>query len=186
MSATPLEFSDTFAQWKEKINDLIGEFNEYAVDLGSFGLDLERSSGLNAYIIGGRVRSNQIVETLPSQNVALIPSTVQIIALRKERDQPANIQSFRESDLPRIGTIPLAVIETDASSIINAEDLRTSYLFAAGGGGGADSESGVFLINRHITEDVTIPEGQNGFSIRPTVDEGATVTVTEGSEWLVL
>lgn len=52
---------------------------------------------------------------------------------------------------------------------------------------GYTKQSGAgLLLGQVFAADVSIPVGQNMFSINPTVNEGVTITVPEGSEWVIL
>lgn len=54
-------------------------------------------------------------------------------------------------------------------------------------GGGNSTDAGFWLNKQLITENQTIPAGYNAMSTGPVeVDDGVTVTVTDGSRWVII
>lgn len=187
MPATPLEFQDTFSQWRDKINGMVGIINQQSVDLESLlsntPFSISSVVWLTANIIGGRVRDGSDIETLADQPLSLHPNETNIVVIYKKTNEPAELQVYRISELPAEFVIPIHAITTDSSTAVSAADLRTQYNTASGSAGSA---SGVLQFDKLIENDVVIPSNRNGLSIDPTVAPGVTVEVTEGSVWVVL
>lgn len=65
------------------------------------------------------------------------------------------------------------VLQTDGSGVLS---------FAT-----ASSTPSVYLNEDTVSSNITIPSGQNGFSVGPmTVSSGVSVTVTSGQRWVVI
>lgn len=191
MTANTLELNDTFGQWREKINDMVGIINQQSIDIA----DLEAAfnaptpfgissvSGLTANLIGGRVRDGSVVETLTNAALALTANDINVICIYKKTGEPAEFQVHLLSELPTEHIIPLHSVTTNATSVTASADLRTQYNTASGSAGSASS---VLQFDKLIENDVIVPEDRNALSIDPVVGAGVTVTVSPNSVWVVL
>jgi hypothetical protein len=184
--ASPIALTDTFGQWVEKFNQLNADFNDVIVagDNAGFAYDSVGTTGLNAAFTSGKVRDGSLVETVPEQTVTLAPSQVQIVAVFKQTGSAPTLEVYPSGSLPEKYVIPLAVFETDATSIIGVNDLRTMFIASAGSGDGASN--GMLIMDKLISSSVTIATGRGAVSIDPIVDDGVTVTVADGATWVVL
>ena len=128
------------------------------------------ASGLVATDVKGAVDELQGAKVAQTDNTgsAEIPSGTQI-----QRDATPSAGYFR--------------FNTDTSQF---EGYNGAEWGEIGGGGGATGGGGdeVFLENdQEITTDYTIPVGKNAVSVGPLdVNNGANVTVSNGSRWVVL
>jgi len=184
--ASKLEFEDTFLQWRDKINNFVDEFNGYIIDEvlpGKFGYSAEDSSGLNAFITEGQIRDGSTVETVAGGQVTLLPNETNIVVVYKRTGDTPEFQVHPISDLPDRYVVPIASFTTNATSITNYVDLRTEFNTASGS---TSNASGILMFDKIIDRDTVVPAEQNALSVSPTVEDGITVTVTEGSEWVVL
>jgi hypothetical protein len=184
--ATKLEFPDTFSQWKDKINALIDEFDQFIIDEvtpGTFGYDSALTSGLNVTITSGKIRDGSVVETVASDVVTLLPSTTNIVVVYKRTGDVPVFQVYDIANIPEQYVLPIAQFTTDATSVTGYTDLRTEFNTASGS---TSSASGVLIFDALIDRDTEVPTGKNALSVAPTVVDGVTVTVADGSEWVVL
>lgn len=189
--AVELQFADTFSEWRDKINSLVTEFNQNIIDqseVGYFGYDEEFTSGLSIKIKGGKVRDGSVVEDVPEAVFSLDASETSIVAIYKEKNEIPELQVYTAALLPEENMIPVAMFITDGTSVLAYEDLRTMFNTGAGGAGGAAGyvDKGMLMFNALIEEDVEVPTGQHALSVSPIVDVDVTVTVSDGSEWVVL
>lgn len=186
MSALPLVFTDTFSQWRDKINDLVDIVNTQGGqidELESTPFGIVSATGLTISLLGGRVRDGSDIETLPNQDLVMLPNETNIVVIYKKTNEPAALQVYAIADLPTEFVIPVQAIVTGASSVTSVSDLRTAFNTASGSAGSA---AGILQFDKLIENDVVIPANRNGLSIDPTVDLGVTVEVTPGSVWVVL
>ncbi|MDX1532727.1 MAG: hypothetical protein R3230_00815 [Nitrosopumilaceae archaeon] len=171
-----LKNEDTFGVWKDKINDLV----EGTV-AGSFDQDIDNTSGLNFGVKEGKLRLGSTVVTIVASVVAIPASDVSIVAVYT--DPSINeIRVYDELAVPTSGVIPLFKVTTDGSSITDVEDLRTWVDLS----GTASESEGILTFNQDILFDKEIPDGKNALSIDPVIDSGVTVTVANGSTWVIL
>lgn len=168
-----LSIRDSFAQWVDKINTSI---------LSDFDLDYELSEGLNLVIKpgkftdGSRIGSfNQTTLTLPADKDLLIALITVETNPRFEYYEVGSI------DIPSANIIPLFLVTT-TTEIAAVDDVRT-WANVAGGG---TSDEGVLLFRSHIVRDQVVPIGKNAISVEPTIEDGVTVTVSEGSVWSIV
>lgn len=193
--ATLLDLQDTFSQWREKINDIVSEVNTNSSTLSDIVAELESPtpfgvsgvSGLTVSMVGGRVRDGSVIETIADQNVTLLPSVTNVVAIYKKSGETAELRVYEISALPSSYVIPVYAFTTDGTDVLTASDLRTQFNTGAGGSGGTAGAAGSILqFDKIIDTNVTIPADKNGLSIDPTISPGVTVTVEPGSVWVVL
>lgn len=178
MNVEQLQFTDTFSQWREKINALMSEF---ALSESSFAYDPSQSSGLNAYILGGQVRNNSRVETVGSAPITLPASTISVVAIVLI-DEGFEFGVFELDSLPFRGIIPLWLFETGPGTIIGSMDLRTQFIYTSP----SEDVGPIMLFDKVISNDTVIPGNRNALSVSPTVEDGVTVTVEPGATWVVV
>lgn len=188
-----LVFSDTFAEWKTKINALVvdhnsstQEFDDYVANLavtGPFTYNRTATSGLNISIYGGNVRNGSVVEFLPNTVVTMPASSTRVLVIYKIDNFAPVLQLYASNAVPEKNVLPIAIFTTNATQLTNYTDLRTQFSMSSGSAGSA---SGVLLFDRNIDLDVTVVATKNGLSIDPTVSPGVTVTVNTGAVWVVL
>lgn len=178
MSVELLQFTDTFSQWREKINALMSGFD---LSGSSFTYDPSQSAGLNAYITNGQVRNNSRVETVESGTITLPASTISVVAIVLSEEE-FEFGVFELGSLPSRGVIPLWLFETEQGTIIGSMDLRTQFIYTS-----PSSDVGpIMLFDKVISMDMVIPNNKNALSVSPTVEDGVTVTVEPGATWVVL
>lgn len=56
----------------------------------------------------------------------------------------------------------------------------------SGPSGPSGSAKAILLFDKSISSDIIIESDNNALSVSPTVEDGVTVTVSEGSVWVVL
>lgn len=178
MSVQQLQFTDTFSQWREKINALMSEF---ALSGSSFAYDPSQSAGLNAYIRSGQVRNNSAVETVDGSSITLPASTISVVAIVL-LDEEFEFGVFELDSLPSRGVIPLWLFETGLGTIIEVMDLRTQFIYTSP----SDEVGPIMLFDKVISADTVIPDDRNALSVSPTVEDGVTVTVEPGATWVVV
>lgn len=188
-----LGFLDTFSDWKDKLNDLINSHNtdsETLNDLKSLGdegqaftYNKKTSSGLVVNVNGGRVRSGSVVETIADTPITLPANSVRVLAIYKVDGVAPSLVLYAQGNIPDKYIIPIGIFTTNASSVTAYSDLRTRYSTASGT---TSASSGVLQFDKLIDLNMTIPPEKNALSVSPTVSDGVTVTVSEGSTWVVL
>lgn len=185
-----LVFTDTFSDWKDKLNALIDSHNadsQTLSDIGeegrSFTYNKKTSAGLVINVNGGRVRSGSVVETIADTAITLPANSVRVLAIYKVDNAAPSLVLYAQNALPDKYIIPVGIFTTDATKLTAYSDLRTRYTTASGT---TSAASGVLQFDKLIDLNMTIPADKNALSISPTVAEGVTVTVSEGSIWVVL
>jgi len=172
-----LILDDTFNVWRQKINELI-EGNI----VGSFDYDEENSSNFSFVVNEGKLRLGSQVVTISGTTATLQPSQTNIIALYTD-PQVNEIRVYEESAVPASYVIPLFKVVTDATTVVSIEDLRTWVDLS---GSANDADSGILTFSQNISFDRNIPTGKNAVSVDPVIDSGVTVTVADGSTWVIL
>jgi hypothetical protein len=188
-----LVFSDTFADWKTKINALVQdhiastqEFDDYVANLaitGPFTYNRATTSGLSISIYGGTVRNGSVVEFLTDSIVIMPANSTRVLAIYKVDNFAPSLQLYATNAVPEKNVLPIAIFTTDSTQLTNYTDLRTQFSMSSGSAGSASS---VLQFDKNIDLDVTIPATKNGLSIDPVVSPGITVTVSPGAVWVVL
>lgn len=185
-----LVFQDTFSDWKDKLNVLINSHNDNQQNLDdsgddgrAFAYNKKTSSGLVVNINGGRVRSGSNVETIADTAITLPANSVRVLSIYKVDGVAPSLVLHAQNALPEKYIIPVGIFTTNASSVTAYSDLRTRFTTASGTSSAA---SGVLQFDKLIDLNLTIPPEKNALSISPTVSDGVTVTVSEGSTWVVL
>ncbi|MNE06829.1 hypothetical protein D3C80_994290 [compost metagenome] len=182
-----LVFSDTFAEWKDKINTLVAAHNDLD-DIargvtGAFTYNRLTSSGRVVAIFGGNVRNGSTVEFVANVSLTIPANSTRILAINKVGDAAATLQLYATNAVPEKSTIPVAIFTTNANSLTGYTDLRTEFIMASGT---ATSANAVLQFDKIIDQSMTIPAGRNALSVDPTIADGVTVTVGDGSVWVVL
>lgn len=169
-----LSVQDTFASWVDKINTALP---------GDFNIDYDLSDGLSLVVKSGTFTDGSRIQTLPQTTLVLPVSSSLLIAVVTVETNP-RFEVYIQGDIsiPSANIIPVALVTTNATEITVVNDVRT---WASVSGGGTSSE-GVLLFNATIVRDQIIPVGKNALSVEPTIAEGVTVTVSEGSVWTVV
>ena len=174
---------DTFEHWLDKYNaflDIAGnEINFRYLDTETVGLVVKFGAG--------QIRNGSVVEDV-AETTLTFPANSSIVAgVYKEPDDiidiPSIITFYVLGEVPVDFFVPLFAFVTGPTGITTTKDLRTPFSY---GTGGSSSDVSVMFFDQHITHDVTIPTLKNGLSVNPTVDEGVTVTVSDGSDWVVV
>lgn len=187
--ATKIFLSDTFKQWLEKINLLNDEVANLSIsggtDLG-FAIDVPGSSGLSVRLFSGRIRDGSSVYQLTPTTV-LIPSAGRfIICAEKKKNIAPSLTVYEETAVPEKDVVPLWLIVSSASAVTDKLDLRTAIITSSGSGTGDASPKAIVFYEKEVTENTIIPSNYNALSISPKINQGVTVTVSEGSTWAVL
>lgn len=182
-----LAFSDTFSEWKDKINALIAEhisFGNITLGItGPFAYNRLTSTGLNVVIFGGRVRNGSIVETMVDTVVALPPNTTRVLAIYKIDDVAPVLRLYVPTELPERNVIPIAIFTTNGLTFTAYTDLRTEFVMASGS---AASASSILKFDKNVDINTTVQSTKNALSIDPIVNDGITVTIEDGAVWVVL
>jgi len=188
-----LAFVDTFSDWKNKLNGLINSHNTDSATLNelkesgddgqAFTYNKKTSSGLVINVNGGRVRSGSVVETIADKAITLPANSVRVLAIYKIDGVAPSLVLYAQDALPEKYIIPVGIFTTNASAVTAYSDLRTRYSTASGT---TSASSGVLQFDKLIDLNLTVPPEKNALSVSPTVAEGITVTVSEGSTWVVL
>lgn len=178
-----LQYSDTLAEWKEKINLLFDEFVITSEET-DFAFMEELSNNLDVFIRGGKVRDGSVVETISNETLTIPDNSTTIVAIYKRTGDPAELRVYDSINLPDRDIIPVWVFESNNGSIVDFVDLRTPFNTSAGGG--ASSAEGVLMFDKLISESVHVQSTQNALSVGPIVDNNVEVIVDESSEWVIL
>jgi hypothetical protein len=102
-----------------------------------------------------------------------------------------NIDGLGAKDVLRNGTDPIQSGDLVAGNIVVVLYDGTSFqLISVGFGGGATGAGGdkIFVENGQVvTTSYTIPAATNASSVGPiTINDGATVTISDGCNWIIL
>lgn len=182
-----LSFSDTFAEWKDKINALIVDHNtvnDIARGVsGPFTYNRATSSGRVVAIYGGNVRNGSVVETIANASLTIPANSTRILAIYKVGDTAPTLQLYATDAVPEKNVIPVGIFTTNTNSLTAYTDLRTEFIMASGL---ATSANAVLQFDKNIEINTVIPVNKNALSIDPVVNDGITVTVSDGSVWVVL
>lgn len=184
MSNQSWTLQDSFETWMDKYNQFVEltgtEINFRYLELLTVG----RVAKFGA----GQIRNGSVVEDLTSTTLTLAPSSNIVVGVYKAQNEdgitlPSVIAAFVLGSVPEDFFVPIYAFTTSASAITAVKDMRTPFSY---GTGGAETKGGIMFFDQHITKNVTIPTLKNGLSVAPTVDEGVTVTVSDGSEWAIV
>lgn len=178
MSVENLQLTDSFSQWREKINALMSEFT---LSVSSFAYDPSQSSGLNVHFDSGQVRNNSKVETVESRSITLPANTISVVAIVL-LDEEFEFGVFDLDSLPYRGIIPLWLFETGPGTLIGEMDLRTQFIYTSPVG----DVGPIMTFDQLISSDTVIPGDRNALSVSPVVEDGVTVTVEPGAIWVVV
>ena len=182
-----LAFSDTFSEWKDKINVLIADHNtlsDIGRDIvGPFTYNRITSTGRVVAIYGGNVRNGSVIETIADKSFTIPANSTRILAIYKPNETPAVLQMFATDALPEKNTIPIAIFTTNATDLTAYTDLRTQFILASSL---ASAANAVLQFDKIIDQNLTIPSAKNAMSIDPVINDGITVTVSDTSVWVVL
>lgn len=172
-----LKIEDTFNNWRVKINEMLN-----GSIVGSFGYDDENSTNLNFIVKEGKLRLGSQVVNITESVAQLQPTQTNIVVLYTDPNIN-EVRVYTEGAVPPSYVIPLFRVVTDVNTVTNIEDLRTWVDLS---GSANDADSGILTFNQNISFDREIPAGRNAVSVDPIVEDGVTVTVTDGSTWVVL
>lgn len=188
-----LVFSDTFAEWKTKINALVQAhtdtaqyLDDYIAELaitGPFTYNRADTSGLDISVYGGTVRNGSVVEFMTNTVVTMPPSATRVLVIYKIDNFAPVFQLHATNAVPEKNVLPIAIFTTNATQLTAYTDLRTQFSMSSGTAGSA---SGVLMFDRNIDLSVSVPAAKNALSIDPTISPGVTVTVESGAVWVVL
>lgn len=190
-----LVFSDTFSEWKDKINALVvdhlataQELDDFvatstAVSGGPFGYKPALSVGLSLAVNGGNVRNGSTVEFLADTTVTLPASSTRVLVIYKIAGEAPSLQLWATNAVPDKNIIPIGIFTTNTTAITAYTDLRTQFSMSSGSASAAGS---ILQFDSLIDVNITIPSTKNALSVNPTVANGITVTVSNGSTWVVL
>ncbi|MNN49390.1 hypothetical protein D3C81_1639120 [compost metagenome] len=150
---------------------------------GPFTYNRVASTGRVVSIYGGNVRNGSTVEFVLNATLTIPANSTRILAITKVGDAPASLQLYATNAVPEKNVIPVAIFTTNATSLTAYTDLRTQFIMASGT---ASSANAVLQFDKIIDLNVTIPVNKHALSIDPTINDGVTVTVSDGSVWVVL
>ena len=168
-----LSVNDTFAKWVEKLNIAMK---------GDFDIDYDTSSGLDLVVKKGVFTEGSRYVELPLTTLTLpTNSELFVCVLTNENDPKVTFYIVGDVAIPASEIVPIAIVTT-TSEITSVNDIRT---WASVSGGGTAAE-GLLVMNATIVRDQTVPAGKNAISVEPTVADGVTVTVSDGSVWSIV
>ena len=186
MTATTLELKDTFNEWRTKINAMVNTINDSETKIDDIKnksqFNLAGFSNLTVNMLGGRLRDGSMIEVIQPTSLAVFPQSLNIVCIYKKPNVPASLVVYKIADVPQQYIIPLFAVWANAA-ITTVDDLRTEYNTASGSSASATS---VLFFDKFVEENITIPAGRNGLSVDPVVNQGITVTVAQGSTWVIV
>jgi hypothetical protein len=174
---------DTFEHWLEKYNsflDIAGnEINFRYLDTETVGLTVEFGPG--------QIRNGSTVEDLTGATLTFPADSSLVVGVYKVPndvvDVPSEIAVYALGDVPEDFFVPLYAFVTGPTGITTSKDLRTPFSYGTGGSAGAGA---LMFFDQHVMRDTVVPTLKNALSVAPIVDEGFTVTVSDGSEWVIV
>lgn len=174
---------DTFEHWLDKYNSFLDIAGN---EINFRYLDTE-TVGLIAKFGAGKIRNGSVVEDVPAVTLTFPANSSIVVGVYKEPDDiidiPSVISFYVLGSVPEDFFVPLFAFVTGPTAITTTKDLRTPFSY---GTGGSSSAGAVMFFDQHVTRDVTVPVLKNALSVSPIVDEGITVTVSDGSDWVVV
>lgn len=185
MSNQSWTLQDSFETWMDKYNQFVEltgtEINFRYLELLTVGRVVKFGPG--------QIRNGSSVEDMPGVSLTLSPSSNIVVGVYKAQNEdgttlPSVIMSYSLGSVPEDYFVPIYAFTTNETNITAVKDMRTPFSY--GTGNGSDTKGGIMFFDQHITKNVTIPTLKNGLSVAPIVDEGATVTVSDGSEWAIV
>lgn len=185
-----LTVTDTFSEWMEKLNELVDSHNsnsqaitEQMPYISAFSYNAKLSSGRVVRINEGKIRSGSSVETIAGQSLTLPANSTRVLAIYKVQGVAPTLQLYATNAVPERYVIPIGIFTTNGTTVTAYTDLRTQFTTSAGD---VSASSGVLQFDKLIDTNILVPSNKNALSISPTVAEGATVEVSDGSIWVVL
>jgi hypothetical protein len=185
MSNQSWTLEDSFETWMNKYNQFIEltgtEINFRYLELLTVGRVVKFGAG--------QIRNGSQVEDISGVTLTLTPSSNTVVGVYKAKNEdgttmPSVIAAYILGSVPNDFFVPIYAFTTNATKVLTVKDMRTPFSYGTGGGGGTDGP--IMLFDQHITKNLTIPTLKNGLSVGPIVDEGVTVTVSDGSEWAIV
>lgn len=185
MSNQTWTLQDSFEIWMDKYNQFV-ELTGTEINFRYLEL---LTVGRVAKFGPGQIRNGSLVEDITSATLTLAPNSNIVVGLYKAQNEdgttlPSVINAYVLGSVPEDYFVPIYAFTTSATTITAVKDMRTPFSY--GTGNGSDTKGGVMFFDQHITKNVTIPTLKNGLSVGPIVDEGVTVTVSDGSEWAIV
>lgn len=185
MSNQSWTLEDSFETWMDKYN----QFVEITGTEINFRYLESQTVGRIAKFGAGQIRNGSQVEDIAGVTITLPASSSVVVGVYKAQNEdgttlPSVVVAYVLGSVPSDFFVPIYAFTTNATTITAVKDMRTPFSY--GTGSGSDTKGGIMFFDQHITKNVTIPTLKNGLSIGPTVDEGVTVTVSDGSEWAII
>lgn len=174
---------DTFEHWLEKYNS----FLDIAGNEINFRYLDTQTVGLVAKFGAGKVRNGSVVEDVAATTLTFPANSSIVVGAYKNtlelEDIPSVIAFYALGNVPEDFFVPVFAFVTGPTGIISVKDLRTPFSYGTGGGA---SSGALMFFDQHVIRDTTVPVLKNALSVSPIIDEGVTVTVSDGSEWVVV
>lgn len=190
MASTPYDWNlnDSFEAWMTKYNNFVQRTGTEI----NFRLDSVPTTGFIVKFLAGQIRNGSKVEDIPTTILNLSASSSIVVGVYKEIDpingveSPSIIKAYTLGTEPEGFFVPIYAFTTNATKITVVKDLRTPFSYGNGGGGSSGTDDAIMMFNQHISKDTTIPTLKNALSISPVINDGITVTVSDGSDWVIL
>lgn len=173
--------NDSFENWSQKYNALV----DGIISNQNFEYLKDNTVGRVIQIAGGKVRDASVITTIPLKSITIPINTEVVVGVAKVAGV-SDLQTYVLNSQPNDYFVPLYTFKTDGYNVVSYTDLRTQVSYGSGGASSGSTSQSVALFDIHIATDLTIPAGKNALSIDPIVDSGKTVTVTNGSTWVIL
>lgn len=168
-----LSVNDSFKEWVDKINTSL---------MSDFDLDYVASAGLTLVIKPGKFTEGPRIVNLPQTNVVVPANKTVLISINTDKDATGFVVYEPTDPLMPTTIIPLFLV-TSTTEITELTDIRT---WANVSGSSSGPSNGILVFDATITKNQTIAAGTNALSVEPTVANGVTVTVENGSVWSIV
>lgn len=176
VSNNKLSVNDSFKEWVDKINTSL---------MIDFDLDYEASSGLTLVIKTGKFTEGPRIVNLPQTNVVVPANKTVLVSINTDKDATGFVVYEPTDPLMPTTIIPLFLV-TSTTEITELTDIRTWANVSGSSGPSSGPSNGILVLDATITKDQTIATGTNALSVEPSVADGVTVTVENGSVWSIV
>lgn len=186
MSDQTWTLQDSFETWMEKYNQLV---EKTGTEINFRYLEAQTVGRVTKFG-PGQIRNGSTVEDILGVTITLPASSSIVVGVYKASNEdgstlPSVIAAYALGSVPENLFVPIYAFTTNATKVTAVKDLRTPFSYGTGAGSG-DDNGAVVLFDQHVTKNITIPTLKNGLSVAPIIDEGFTVTVSDGSEWAIV
>lgn len=186
MSNQTWTLQDSFETWMDKYNQFV---EKTGTEINFRYLETQ-TVGRVVKFGPGQIRNGSSVEDMIGATLTLPASSSVVVGVYKARNDdgstsPSVIAAYALGSVPENLFVPIYAFTTNATAVTAVKDMRTPFSYGTGAGSGSENGA-VVLFDQHVTKNITIPTLKNGLSVAPIVDEGFTVTVSDGSEWAIV